>query len=67
MSEGHQHRKDLIMINISMTVNLTFTDWNDAKALMEYLDKREDIKDSVDIILAADYRTAGITDVRQID
>lgn len=55
------------MINISMTVNLTFTDWDDAKALMEYLDKREDIKDSVDIILAADYRTAGITDVRQID
>ena len=55
------------MINISMTVNLTFTDWDDAKALMEYLDKQEDIKDSVDIILAADYRTAGITDVRQID
>lgn len=55
------------MINISMTVNLTFTDWDDAKALMEYLNKREDIKDSVDIILAADYRTAGITDVRQID
>ena len=55
------------MINISMTVNVTFTDWDDAKALMEYLDKREDIKDSIDVILAADYRTAGVTDIREIN
>ena len=55
------------MVNISMTVNVTFTDWDDAKALMEYLDKREDIKNSIDIILAADHRTSGITDIREID